>query len=615
MTIRLLPDSLVNQIAAGEVVSRPAAVVKELIENALDANARHIDVVTEGGGAKLIRVSDDGCGIARDELALALTRHATSKIGSLNDLDHIRSMGFRGEALPSIAAVSRLRLFSRTPDADAGSEIVVDNGNFGATVWKQGAVGSVVEARELFFAIPARRKFLRSERTENAQIEEALRALALARPSVGVAWIRDGQSVLKLEPAEEKPSTRIASVLGPAFLSSALEIAASASGLELRGWVGLPTVARAQTDRQFFFVNDRPVRDRVVAHAVRQAFADVLFHGRHPAFVLYLDIDPGEVDVNVHPAKSEVRFRQSRAVHDFLFRSLHGALAQTRPQPLSLPSGQDAGSEPAEQGGLRMPWPQWFPLQQTEAHRVRVSELQASWGGLYDRERTTGVAASNSDRVRDPFRPGLPHDRPRAAPAHTSSPPLGFALAQLHGIYVLAENAQGLVLIDMHAAHERVTFEAMKAQRDAGSIPTQRLLVPLRLGVSSAEADAAERFAEANLAVGIELARSGPREVSVHAISALLAEGDTTRLVQDLLGELTQESGDPHWLLRQQDALLANIACRAAVRAHRTLSLPEMNALLRDMERTDRSDQCNHGRPTWVQLGIDDLDRLFLRGR
>ncbi len=598
MTIRLLPDSLVNQIAAGEVVSRPAAVVKELIENSLDANGNQIDVVTDGGGAKLIRVSDDGCGIPRNELTLALTRHATSKIGSLNDLDSIRSMGFRGEALPSIAAVSRLRLASRTRDADVGSEIVVDNGSFGEVVWKQGAVGSVVEARELFFAIPARRKFLRSERTENAQIEEALRALALARPSVGLSWIRDGQSVLELEPAEKKPSTRIASVLGPAFLSSALEISASASGLELRGWVGLPTVARAQADRQFFFVNDRPVRDRVVAHAVRQAFADVLFHGRHPVFVLYLDIDPREVDVNVHPAKSEVRFRQSRAVHDFLFRSLHGALAQTRPQPAPFPSVQDADSGSAEQGDLRMPWPQAFPLRQTEAHRGQVSELHSSWGGLYDHTRSTAVAASISDRVRDPFRPGLPHDRPRPAPAQASSPPLGFALAQLHGIYVLAENAQGLVLIDMHAAHERVTFEAMKAQRDAGSIPTQRLLVPLRLEVSAAEADAAERFAEANLAVGIELARSGPREVSVHAISALLAEGDTARLVLDLLGELTQESGDPHWLLRQQDALLANIACRAAVRAHRTLSLPEMNALLRDMERTDRSDQCNHGRPT-----------------
>lgn len=592
-------------------MSRPSAVVKELVENSIDANADRIEILTEHGGTRLIRVTDNGSGIPRTEVKLALTRHATSKIESLDDLDRIRSMGFRGEALPSIAAVTRLRLASRTADATVGSELIVDSGIIGDVGWSQCGFGTMVEARELFFAVPARRKFLRSERTENGQIEETLRSIALAHPGVGLSWIRDGHSVFSLEPIENEPATRIASVLGAAFVANSLYVDATASGLRLRGWVGLPTVARALGDRQFFFVNDRPVRDKVVAHAVRQAFADVLFHGRHPAFVLHLDIDPSEVDVNVHPAKSEVRFRQSRVVHDFLFRSLHGALAATRPQS---ESGTAVGDRASGSVGQSDHGTQWMDSL-TQAPRARVSELQASWGGLYDRRHQAFAATALPIADPDPFRPSLPRDLPVAAPARADAPPLGFALAQLRGIYILAENARGLVLVDMHAAHERVTFEAMKSQRDSGTIPTQGLLVPLKLDVSAAEADAAERFAEANLAVGIELTRSGPREVSVHAISALLAEVDTGRLVLDLLGELTLESGDPHWLLRQQDALLANIACRAAVRAHRILSLAEMNALLRAMERTDRADQCNHGRPTWVQLGIDDLDRLFLRGR
>ncbi len=613
MPIRLLPDSLVNQIAAGEVVSRPAAVVKELVENSLDAKGSRIQVVTEAGGSRLVKVTDDGAGMPASELKLALTRHATSKIGSLTDLDQIRSMGFRGEALPSIAAVARLRLSSRTQDAGIATQIDVDNGRMGELRPAQGAPGTLVEVRDLFFAIPARRKFLKSERTENGQIEEILRAIALAQPSVGLTWVRDGHRVFELEPMEGDPAHRIGSVLGSSFVGSALTLDATASGLRLHGWVGLPTASRGQADRQFFFVNGRPVRDRVVAHAVRQAFADVLFHGRHPAFVLYLEIDPGEVDVNVHPAKSEVRFRQSRAVHDFLFRSLHGALAETRPRPPQATLAQDmpsAGSG-VEGGQAQLPWSREFAV--GAASSGRVAELRSPWGGLYQMDPDTPAAPLGP--ARDPFRPGLRHLRPDPGTAHAHSPTLGYALGQLHGIYILAENARGLVLVDMHAAHERVTFEAMKSQRDAGSIPTQQLLMPRRIDVSAAEADAAERFAESNLSVGIELTRTGPGEVSVHAISALLATGDLERLVRDLLGELSQESGDPHWLLRQQDAMLANVACRAAMHAHRTLTLPEMNALLRDMERTDRADQCNHGRPTWVQLGIDDLDRFFLRGR
>jgi len=598
----------VNQIAAGEVVSRPAAIVKELIENSLDANANLIEIFTERGGTSLVRVSDDGSGIPAEELALALTRHATSKIRSLDDLDSIYSMGFRGEALPSIAAVSRLRLSSRTKFDDIATQIKVDHGEMSEISSAAGGMGTTVEVRDLFHRIPARRKFLRSERTENGQIEEVLRAIALSRPEVGITWNRDGHIALSARSAKSDPEQRIVDVLGSSFADASLRICAEAAGLGLQGWVGAPAIARAQPDRQFFFVNRRPVRDRVVAHAVRQAFSDVLFHGRHPTFVLNLDIDPREVDVNVHPGKTEVRFRQSRAVHDFLFRSLHAALAETRPRlPDQLRSDGAPGvptQQPSRLGSwnlaLRAPLPE-------------IGEASVPWGGLYSGD---GASPGEGGSVpTDPFRPSQPRDRPRPSPPDAEMPPLGFALAHLHGIYVLAQSALGLVLVDTHAAHERVTFEALKAQRDAGSIPVQQLLVPLRLDVSAAEADAAERFSEAAQSIGMEFARTGPREVSVHAISALLASADVVQLARDLLGELAQEQGDPHWLTRRQDALLANVACRAAVRAHRTLNVAEMNALLRDMERTDRANQCSHGRPTWVQLGIEDLDRLFLRGR
>ncbi len=605
VTIRLLPDSLVNQIAAGEVVSRPAAIVKELIENSLDANATHIEVHTENGGSALVRVADDGCGIPAGELALALTRHATSKIGSLNDLDCISSMGFRGEALPSIAAVSRLQLVSRTEKSGFASMIKADHGELSDVSPATGSAGTTVEVRDLFHRIPARRKFLRSERTENAQIEEVVRSIALARPEVGISWTRDGQCVLQSRSAETNSEQRIIDILGSGFVDSSLRVRAAATGLGLDGWVGTPSIARAQPDRQFFCVNRRPVRDRVVAHAVRQAFSDVLFHGRHPTFVLNLEIDPREVDVNVHPGKTEVRFRQSRAVHDFLYRSLHAALAGTRPR---AGDGPDADPTPPAANSRPESWHLGF-----RSASPAIGEASVPWGGLYS--PTPAAPADSDPAYADPFRPGQPHDRPRPAASQPEMPPLGFALAHLHGIYILAENMHGLVLVDTHAAHERVTFEALKAQRDAGSIPVQRLLVPLRLEVSAAEADAAERFSDAAHSIGLEFARTGPGEVSVHAISSLLASGDVAQLARDLLGELAQEQGDPHWLTRRQDALLANVACRAAVRAHRQLTIAEMNALLRDMECTDRANQCSHGRPTWVQLGIDDLDRLFLRGR
>lgn len=607
MTIRLLPDALVNQIAAGEVVSRPSAVVKELVENSIDAGADRIEICTEGGGARLIRVTDNGSGIARDELALALLRHATSKIAVIEDLDRVRSLGFRGEALPSIASVSRMTLSSRREIDDVGSRIVVDHGRSRELEWSRRPVGTEVEVRDLFYSVPARRKFLRSERTENSQIEDTLRTIALSRPAIGLVWERDGSRVFEFNASENDSGGRAAYVLGTEAIRSSLVLDSEAAGLRLDGWVALPTVARGQPDRQFFFVNGRPVRDRVVAHAVRQAFSDVLFHGRHPVFVLNLEIDPAEVDVNVHPAKSEVRFRQTRAVHDFIYRSLHGALSTTMPGREAVTAGPDGAALDARAAWPVRSAPIPFP----------VSETATNWAGLYD-SRLPEVhphQGSSAGNAEDPFNLPRPEVARLSPPTSADMPPLGRAIAQLHGIFILAENAHGLVVVDMHAAHERVLFERLKAQRDSGSIPVQRLLVPLQIGVSAAEADAAERWQLEIRDAGIELVRSGPTSVAVQGVTSLLERGDTERLVCDLLGELATAEGDVHWLTRQQDALLANVACRAAVHAHRRLEIAEMNALLRDMERTQRADQCNHGRPTWIQLDVEQMDRFFLRGR
>ncbi len=607
MTIRLLPDALVNQIAAGEVVSRPSSVVKELVENSIDSGADQIEIYTEGGGARLIRVIDNGSGIAREELLLALTRHATSKIGSLDDLDRVRSLGFRGEALPSIASVSRMTLSSKREIDEVGSKIVVDHGNSRELELCRRAPGTEVEVRDLFYSVPARRKFLRSERSENSQIEDALRTIALSRPELRLLWERDGSRVFDFDASESDPIRRAASVFGKDDIRSSLVLDSEAAGLRLHGWVGLPAMARGQPDRQYFYVNDRPVRDRVVAHAVRQAFSDVLFHGRHPVFVLHLELDPSEVDVNVHPAKSEVRFRQTRAVHDFIFRSLHGALASTMPgreTPLAEPGGMTVGAD-ARWPTRSAPIP--FP----------VAESPANWGGLYGPRGSQDPAGqySGAGGGEDPFSLPRPAAIPLAPDATAEMPPLGRAIAQLHGIFILSENARGLVVVDMHAAHERVLFEQLKAQRDSGSIPLQRLLVSVQITVSVAEADAAERWQGAIREAGIELVRSGPSSVAVHGVASQLERGDTERLVSDLLAELASSEGDVHWLTRRQDALLANVACRAAVHAHRRLEIAEMDALLRAMERTQRADQCNHGRPTWIQLDLEQMDRFFLRGR
>jgi DNA mismatch repair protein MutL len=604
--IRQLPENLINQIAAGEVIERPASVVKELVENSLDAGATRIEIALEAGGVKLVRVRDNGSGIAADDLALALTRHATSKIGSLDDLESVRSMGFRGEALPSIASVSRFRLISRTADAETAYSIESDNGQLSAIRPAQHPPGSTVEMHELFFNVPARRKFLRAERTELGHIEESLRAFALARPEVAFSLTHNGRALVRDAASGQVPEARVDAMLGEEFLLNSLRIEHSAAGLHLHGWVGLPTASRAQSDRQFFYVNRRLVRDRVVAHAVRQAYADVLFHGRHPAFVLFLEIDPHQVDVNVHPAKAEVRFRESRLVHDFLYRTLHEALAQTRAgMAVAVPVGM-AGMPLATGAAGNQPTAAWLGNQQGGLG-LRVNEQLAAYASLYGGAER-GTLQSPMILADADGSAGL------STPGREEIPPLGFAIAQLHGVYVLAENAQGLIIVDMHAAHERITYERLKSEQACGAIPSQMLLVPISMMVSTREADAAESHTAELAGLGIELGRSGPQRITIRRIPVVLDGADVERLLRDVLAEFSQHESSRR-LQEVQNEILATMACHGSIRANRRLSIAEMNALLRQMESTERSAQCNHGRPTWIALGMQDLDRLFLRGQ
>lgn len=593
MPIQALPDTLVNQIAAGEVVERPASVVKELVENALDAGARRVDIDLEEGGVRLIRIRDDGGGIPASELALAISRHATSKISSIEDLEEVATLGFRGEALPSIASVSRFAISARPRGESQGARLEVEGGRVGEVMPHPHPEGTTVEVRDLFFNVPARRKFLRAERTELGHIEEWLRSLALARPSVELRISHNGRASRHYKPVRDggERLRRVAEALGEEFTRQCLEIEHAAAGLRLHGWVGLPTAARSSADQQYFYVNGRAVRDRTVAHAVRQAYADVLFHGRHPAFVLFLECDPRLVDVNVHPAKHEVRFREQRLVHEFIYRTLHQALASTRAglatEPQSAPALAMAtaaapgfGGFSPRQGGLGLP----------------VREAMSAYASLY--------------RAPEPGQAGS------AMPAANEGevPPLGYALAQLHGVFVLAESGDGLVLVDMHAAHERITYERLKSALDGEGIRSQPLLVPVSLAVSEREADAAEQHAEALADYGFEIRRAGPQALSIRSVPSLLADLDPRALALDVLADL-REHGSSRKLEQARNELLSTLACHTSVRANRRLTLPEMNALLRDMEATERSGQCNHGRPTWVQLSKSELDKLFLRGR
>lgn len=621
--IHLLSPRLANQIAAGEVVERPASVIKELLENSLDAGARRIDVEVEQGGVKLLRVRDDGCGIPSDDLPLALARHATSKIRDLDDLERVMSLGFRGEALASISSVARLTMTSRTADADQAWQVETEGRDMEARVQPAAhPVGTSVEVRDLFFNTPARRKFLRAEKTEFEHLQEVIRRLALARFDVAFHLRHNGKTVFALHEARDEISRarRVASVCGSAFLEQALPIQVERNGLHLWGWVGLPTFSRSQADLQYFYVNGRMVRDKLVVHAVRQAYRDVLYNGRHPTFVLFLELDPAAVDVNVHPTKHEVRFREGRTVHDFLYGTLHRALGEVRPEdqlaapaavaPVVRPTGLEAG-EFGPQGEMSLAAnmlerpvaePAWRPT--------------ASSGGYAPPSRPAGPVGTAEAQAayREYFAP-LPDSAPVSLPESQGDiPPLGYALAQLKGIYILAENAQGLVLVDMHAAHERITYERLKIAMASEGLKGQPLLVPESLAVSQREADCAEEHATWFQRLGFELQRLGPETLAIRQTPALLKQAEASQLVRDVLSDLL-EYGTSDRIQAHLNELLATMACHGAVRANRRLTVPEMNGLLRDMEQTERSGQCNHGRPTWTQLGMDDLDKLFLRGR
>ncbi|SFS01233.1 DNA mismatch repair protein MutL [Dyella sp. OK004] len=612
-TIRPLPPELINQIAAGEVIERPSSVVKELVENSLDAGATRVEVDIEQGGSRLIRVRDDGGGIAPDELQLAVASHATSKIGSFDDLEHVASMGFRGEALASVSSVARFALTSRARGHDTAFRIEVDGGKVQAARPAQHPQGSSVEVRDLFYNVPARRKFLRAERTEFAHIDDLLKSLALARGSVEFRLTHNGKPVRILKAARDEVAAlqRVAEVLGEDFPAQSLRIDHAVAGLHLSGWVGLPTASRSQADSQYFYVNGRLVRDRIVAHAVRQAYADVLFHGRHPAFVLYLELDPAGVDVNVHPAKHEVRFREQRLVHDFLFRTLHEALAQTRAGQVGLPAAHETGVPMPSPAMYTAASPTSTPAWSGQFSQSRLSlgvrdEPLSDYAALLGESRQTASESTASALV-------YAANSPMPPAQDDEAPPLGFAIAQLKSIYILAENVHGLVLVDMHAAHERITYEKLKAGRACSNLRSQMMLVPLNVAVSAKEAAAAEEHADALAEWGLELSRSGPSGVVVRRIPALLEGADVAQLCRDVLAELALH-GSSRRLQELENELLSTMACHGSVRAGRRLTVPEMNALLREMEATERSGQCNHGRPTWTQLSLGELDKLFLRG-
>ncbi len=589
-SIRLLSDLLINQIAAGEVIDRPASALKELLENSLDAGATDITVYLEGGGIKLLRVRDNGAGISKDELALALTRHATSKILSIDDLQQVTSMGFRGEALASMAAIAQLTLISNRSDTHAWKVEAAD-GQSNTTTPANLSQGTSVELREMYFNIPARRKFLKTEATEFAYCEETFKRIALSRPDIAFDLQHNGRTIWQL-PAQPDPqafSKRAAMLLGDEFKQSAIAVEYSAAGLSLRGLAALPAYSRSNRDAQYFFVNGRFVRDKVASHALRQAYQDILHHQRHPAFVLFLQMPPAQVDVNVHPSKSEVRFRESQAIHQFIFHTLQ--------QALSIPAQSAA---PAQQQSTA-----FVPLQQHIGLGVAQSSAPyQSWESLTSMQThpigitgtTTGINGTDNE-----YTPG-------------DIPPLGFALAQLSGIYILAQNIHGLIVVDMHAAHERIVYEKLKSTLDAEQIATQPLLIPVSFTADALDIATVETEQATLKRLGFDIAQLSPATLAVRAMPVLLKQSHAEAAARDVLDEL-REFGASRVLTERRNELLSTLACHSAVRANRILNITEMNALLREMEQTERSGQCNHGRPTWFQISINELDKMFMRGQ
>ena len=609
MRVQVLPIQLINQIAAGEVVERPSSVVKELVENCFDAGATTISIDIEQGGARRIRIRDDGCGIVKEDLPLALSRHATSKIASFEDLERVASMGFRGEALPSISSVSRLTLISRVAEADCAWMVSADGSEQGFDLQPDPhPLGTTIDVRDLFYNTPARRKFLKTEKTEFAHIESLIQKMALSRFDIGFSLSHNQKEIFQLPQAttESKQQQRIAGICGSVFLENSIKIDVASSGLQLAGWVGLPTFSRSQQDMQFFYVNGRLVRDKLIAHAVRQAFQDVLFNGRHPVFVLYLTLDPGLVDVNAHPAKLEVRFREGRLVHDFLFSALHRALAEVRPNlHAANPVMQqkdvvhtDINKTFADNSLVnKSAYSTYQPSQ--SALPFQVEETIQAYAKLYSGTGAGASAVAGQEQI---------------SQRNQEFPPLGYAIAHLHNIYILAETRNGIILVDAHAAHERVLYERLKQQSQQGNVPSQPLLLPIKINVSPAEADLAEQATEFFAELGFEINRSGPETIVVRAVPALMNNTDMEALIRDVLADLAQH-GLSHRMENHGKHILGTIACHSAVRAHRRLTIDEMNALLRDMERTENSGVCNHGRPTWVELSTNDLDKFFLRGQ
>lgn len=617
--IQQMPNQLINQIAAGEVVERPASVVKELLENSLDAGSTKIEIEIEQGGIKLIRIRDNGSGIHKDDLALALSRHATSKIRNLDDLEHVKSLGFRGEALPSIASISRMSITSRQQGGD-GFKVQGQDEQSAEVSPAAHSEGTTIEVRDLFYNVPARRKFLRKEKTEFNHLEDVVKRIALSHSEVDVTLTHNQRAIKQWRAAQDQESMeqRIAEVCGKAFIEQSQYMSFEAANLKLHGWIALPSFSRSQADMQYFFVNGRIIRDKLVTHAVRQAYHDVLYHGRHPAYVLYLQLDPAQVDVNAHPTKHEVRFREGRMVHDFLFRGIHKALADIRPESGELsavqaePTGQSvfntgneaAGSNPAL--SLASPAMNGFqgraysgPTRQGNM-ALQVEEQIQAYANL-----SRGLSAEESAAL--------------AGETQTSEedqhiPPLGFAVAQLHGVFILTQTATGMVVVDMHAAHERITYERLKQSMEEGALASQPLLVPISLSLSEKEAELAEEQKNLFSELGFELDRSGPESIRIRQVPIILARANAEALVRDVLSDLLSY-GSSERIKNAINAVLGTMACHGSVRANRSLTLPEMNALLRDMEKTERSGQCNHGRPTWTEFSLDAMDKWFMRGQ
>jgi len=641
--IEILSPRLANQIAAGEVVERPANVVKELVENSLDAGATRIEVDIEQGGVKLIRIRDNGFGIEKDDLSLSLSRHATSKIKELDDLEAVQSLGFRGEALASIASVSRLVLSSHEQECDDAWQVSAEGRDM-ATETKPCAhpVGTTVEMRDLFFNTPARRKFLRTEKTEFNHLEEVVKRMALSRYDVAFQLRHNQKVIHSLRPctSDFDQEKRVATLLSPQFMKEAVHIDMEGAGLKLWGWVGLPTFSRSQADMQYFFVNGRVVRDKLVAHAIRQAYKDVLYHGRHSAFVLYLEVDPSLVDVNVHPTKHEVRFRDGRLVHDFLFRTLHKALGAVRPESdTAVQMGQMAqlqaerqvsGVEAGEFAGQNnmallsghagqgmagqsnqfsgqpsgQPWGAQTGSQFDRPNTDQIRNQMATYGAMHGSSNGNIPVPSTIGQTEAAIQSNAPQE----------IPPLGYAIAQLHGIYILAQNQVGMVIVDTHAAHERITYERLKTAYDEQGIPSQPLLVPETINVSVQQADMAEQHAEDISKLGFSLERLGPEGLVIRQMPILLRNSNSEALVIQVLEDFRVHGASRH-MTEFRNEVLSSMACHGSVRANRQLTVAEMNGLLRDMEITERSGQCNHGRPTWTQLSMKELDKLFMRGQ